>query len=290
MTVTDVRPVGAIPAGWYPDPVDPAGLRWWSGENWTEHTSAPQPVMLVQEPVAAAEPVAAREPVAVDYFAYEQTAVIEPLAPDLGHFSRDPLVTGQPASVSVATMDVARRKDPYRDRNVISGIALVVAVIGLLAFVAGQLLELPDMILYMAGGTPFTIATVAIVVAIRTGRGLMLAVIAAVLSIINIGMVMALGALEAKDVIGTQLQNSPTFEQVLEQTVVEQTNTLVMPGLAVAADCPDVPTPAKGAVIDCTVTLDNGDSYLVHVTSEDGLGGMSFELVDVVIGNDGSAS
>ena len=116
----------------------------------------------------------------------------------------------------------------------------------------------------------------------------MLAVIAAVLSILNMGMVMALGALEAKDVIGTELQNSSTFEHVLEQTVVEHTNTLVMPGLAVAADCPDIPTPAKGSVTDCTVTLENGDMYLVHVTSEDGLGGMAFELVDAVIGNDSS--
>lgn len=266
MTVTDLRPVGAIPAGWYPDPVDPAGHRWWSGENWTEHTSAPRP------PVAVAEP----EPVAF---------VSEPVAPDLGRFSRDPLVTGQPASISAATMSASRRKDPYRDRAVFSGIALGFAVLGLLAFVAGQLLDVPDLILYLAGGTPFTFAGFAIVVAIRTGRGLMIAVIAAVLSALNMGMVMALGAVEAQDVIGSQLENSATFEHVLEQTVVEQTNTLVMPGLAVSADCPDVPTPAKGEVIDCTVTLDNGDSYLVHVTSEDGLGGMSFELVDVVIGS-----
>jgi uncharacterized membrane protein len=282
MTVTDLRPVGAIPAGWYPDPVDPAGLRWWSGEDWTQHTNAP------------VAPVAVAEPVVPQYVPVGRVAVVDPVAdsfaPDLARFSRDPLVTGQPASVAAATSDILRRKDPYRDRNVISGIALVVAVIGLLAFVAGQLLELPDMILYLAGGTPFTIAAFAIVVAIRTGRGLLLAVIAAVLSVLNMGMVMALGALEAKDVIGTQLQNSSTFEHVLEQTVVEQTNTLEMPGIAVAADCPDVPTPAKGAVIDCTVTLDNGDMYLVHVTSEDGLGGLSFELVDAVIGNDGSAS
>ncbi len=259
MTVTDLRPVGAVPAGWYPDPVDPAGHRWWSGENWTEHTSAPQP------PVAVAER--------------------EPVAPDLGRFSRDPVVTGQPASISAATMSVARRNDPYRDRAVFSGIALGFAVLGLLAFVAGQLLELPDLILYLAGGTPFTFAGFAIVVAIRTGRGLMIAVIAAVLSALNMGMVMALGALEAQDVIGSELQNSSTFEHVLEQTVVEQTNTLGMDGVAVAADCPDVPTPPKGSVTDCTVSFDNGNVYLVHVTSEDGLGGMSFELVDVVIGS-----
>jgi Protein of unknown function (DUF2510) len=29
------------PAGWYADPVDPAGLRYWSGSAWTSHSHAP---------------------------------------------------------------------------------------------------------------------------------------------------------------------------------------------------------------------------------------------------------
>lgn len=274
MTVTDLRPVGAIPAGWYPDPVDVAGFRWWSGENWTEHTSAPQPQVAVAEPVAPAYV----EPVIPAYVEAEADV------PDLSRFSRDPQVSGRASTVS-ATTEVVRRKDPYRDRPVVSGVALVVAVIGLLAFVAGQLLDLPDLILYLAGGTPFTIAAFAIVVAIRTGRGMVLAVIAAVLSLLNMGMVMALDTMDARDDLGASLDTPTAFSQVLEQSVVDTTNSLAMPGLAVSADCPDIPTPAKGAVTDCTVTLDNGDIYLVHVTSKDGLGGMAFDLVDVPIGN-----
>ena len=27
------------PANWYPDPTDPALLRYWDGETWTEHTA-----------------------------------------------------------------------------------------------------------------------------------------------------------------------------------------------------------------------------------------------------------
>ena len=100
----------------------------------------------------------------------------------------------------------------------------------------------------------------------------------------NVGMVLALNALDAREPIGTA-QDASSFEHVLEQSVVDATNGRDMPALAVTADCPDVPTPAKGTVIDCTVTLDNGDMYLVHVTSKDGLGGLSFELVDVVIGS-----
>jgi hypothetical protein len=272
MTVTDLPETRSVAAGWYPDPVDPAGLRWWSGENWTEHTSPLQPVVTVQEPAQPVQPQGSFD------------AVVADVAPDLARFSRYPLVTGQPASVANATASVVRRKDPYRDRNVISGVALAIAVLGLLAFVAGQLLDVPDLILYLAGGTPFAIATFAIVVAITTGRGLMIAIIAAVLSILNMGMVMALNALDARDLV-TTVEDSTSFEHVLEQSVVDATNGLARPALAVSADCPDVPTPAKGTVTDCTVTLDNGDMYLVHVTSEDGLGGMSFELVDVVIGS-----
>ena len=31
---------GSAAPGWYTDPHDPSGLRWWSGEGWTEHVSA----------------------------------------------------------------------------------------------------------------------------------------------------------------------------------------------------------------------------------------------------------
>jgi Protein of unknown function (DUF2510) len=31
------RPAGLPPAGWYPDPVGRAGMRFWDGSRWTEH-------------------------------------------------------------------------------------------------------------------------------------------------------------------------------------------------------------------------------------------------------------
>jgi hypothetical protein len=30
-----------IPAGWYPDPANPSGVRWWDGTGWTERASQP---------------------------------------------------------------------------------------------------------------------------------------------------------------------------------------------------------------------------------------------------------
>lgn len=34
---------GAIPAGWYTDPDEPADVRWWTGEEWTHHVQ-PRPL------------------------------------------------------------------------------------------------------------------------------------------------------------------------------------------------------------------------------------------------------
>lgn len=43
--------VAAPAAGWYPDPISDAQLRWWNGEGWTERTMAPppEPAMTVAE-------------------------------------------------------------------------------------------------------------------------------------------------------------------------------------------------------------------------------------------------
>jgi hypothetical protein len=49
MTI-DATPSGAIPAGWYTDPANPAGFRWWDGAAWTHSVR--------EDAVAPAQPVA----------------------------------------------------------------------------------------------------------------------------------------------------------------------------------------------------------------------------------------
>jgi hypothetical protein len=55
---------GGTPAGWYPDPGAPSGLRWWDGQQWTEHTHAATPPAATPPAAAppAAQPVVASDP------------------------------------------------------------------------------------------------------------------------------------------------------------------------------------------------------------------------------------
>ncbi|MBS1907181.1 MAG: DUF2510 domain-containing protein [Actinobacteria bacterium] len=49
---------GSLPADWYPDPLDPASIRYWDGAQWTVHT-APLPSPDVNPTPAATLPFAA---------------------------------------------------------------------------------------------------------------------------------------------------------------------------------------------------------------------------------------
>jgi hypothetical protein len=44
---------GSIPAGWYPDPQDPATIRWWDGAQWTSHVQPRPDVGASAETTAA---------------------------------------------------------------------------------------------------------------------------------------------------------------------------------------------------------------------------------------------
>jgi hypothetical protein len=56
------------PAGWFPDPEDPANLRYWDGTAWTEHRHPAQPADVPVAPTVEAAPAAAPQ------FAYSPTA------------------------------------------------------------------------------------------------------------------------------------------------------------------------------------------------------------------------
>jgi hypothetical protein len=51
-----------IPAAWYPDPNDSAGLRWWDGQAWTTQTAAAQSAPVGDRSAPQQQPWAPMQP------------------------------------------------------------------------------------------------------------------------------------------------------------------------------------------------------------------------------------
>ena len=142
------------PAGWYPDPADPRAMRWWSGEGWTEHVAAAGVAPAATTPVVTTPAVTTLA---------AQSAWHDD-APELTRFARDPAL--RPAEPEPA---VAPRRDPYRDRNVLAGFALVVALLSIPGTIADALWELPTIVSFAIGGAPISIALLGLVASIKLG-------------------------------------------------------------------------------------------------------------------------
>jgi len=63
--MSDAQP----PAGWFPDPEDPANLRYWDGSAWTDHRHPAEPAAPAAAPAAAS---------ATPQFAYQPTYGAQP--------------------------------------------------------------------------------------------------------------------------------------------------------------------------------------------------------------------
>ena len=63
------------PAGWYPDPSDPSGLRWWDGQAWGPVAPPQTQTALPQTAVASAEP-AAKSSKGIDAVCWAATWVV----------------------------------------------------------------------------------------------------------------------------------------------------------------------------------------------------------------------
>jgi hypothetical protein len=78
------------PAGWFPDPEDPANLRYWDGTAWTEHR---HPVQPVAAPAAATPAPAADTP----QYAYTPTADVPSAAGAVPAYGAAPAYGATPA-------------------------------------------------------------------------------------------------------------------------------------------------------------------------------------------------
>jgi hypothetical protein len=95
------------PANWYPDPKGEAELRYWDGNQWTEHTHSGQPAAAPAEPPPAqappaqapppSGPPAAGTPTAYDHVPQQQAYQPAPAGPSTsrgGGGSKLPLIIG----------------------------------------------------------------------------------------------------------------------------------------------------------------------------------------------------
>ena len=195
--VTDLQQgaPSAPPAGWYADPVRPGSTRYWSGTGWTDQVSSP-----VAEPALA--PLAPLAPVApLGGFAFDTSPVVEP--PPVSFAAPQPLpethssqsewhqTRARPIQrVGVAPVSTTTRSsssaagsqnDPY-DRNWIAGVAIVLAILSIPGLAARVLWDLPPLTQSIFAGAPIGISLLALASAARRRSGLVLSIIAVVIS------------------------------------------------------------------------------------------------------------
>lgn len=177
----------APPAGWYADPVRPGATRYWSGLGWTDQVSSPAeeapPVQTPPSPELLFDvaPVVELPPVTFG----------APPAPRDNHATQSdwhqsrvrPLQrTGAPSvSSSLRPSSSASARGGY-DRNWISGVALTLAILSIAGLGARVLLDLPPLTQSIFAGAPIGISLLALVRAARGGSGLVVSIIAVLLS------------------------------------------------------------------------------------------------------------
>lgn len=250
VTGTSIAP----PADWYADPIDAAAQRWWDGIGWTTYVRplvapvpAPDPVPV---PVQAAAPWPPQQPPQHRQHADSQ--------PQFGSLEwRDRAAAGVTPASSSAHVFRSDERLPNHEatRALISGGILV----GLL--VVDLVLQLP---IYVRV-TGIVVAIVLGLLGLRrwltTGTGLKRSVAG-----LSIGALMGVLAVVGVAVL-PGLQPAVGYSTALEQAIIDTSNSLQMPALAIDASCPVYAAmPPVGTVLDCTLSLDNGSLYAVTVT------------------------
>jgi hypothetical protein len=197
-------------AGWYPDPADPSASRWWSGVAWTDHVQrsavAAVPALAVaaaSAPVAPATPTVMRaanldaDGVPLTLFADSafDPAVLAPAAKPTsqsdwhaqsGRTAAPKRQVAGTVSLSTGVPAGERKNDPYRQRNWIAGVALALAVISVPALAAKVLITLPAASQGIFAGAPIALSLLALVVSVRRGRGVVISIVALVLSAVTL--------------------------------------------------------------------------------------------------------
>ncbi|MGN6502184.1 MAG: DUF2510 domain-containing protein [Pseudolysinimonas sp.] len=211
-------------AGWYPDPADPSASRWWSGVAWTDHVQRSAVAAVPASPALAVAAVPATAtvsraanldsdgvPLTLFADAAFDPAVLTPAAKPTsqydwhaqsGHAGAPKRQVAGTVSLSTGVPAGERKNDPYRQRNWIAGVALALAIVSIPALAAKALITLPAASQGIFAGAPIALSLLALVVSVRRGRGVVISIIALVLS----GVTLAAGLLVDPAVLRAMLQ------------------------------------------------------------------------------------
>jgi hypothetical protein len=109
-------------------------------------------------------------------------------------------------------------RNPYRDRNVLAGFALVVALLSIPGTVADAIWHLPTFVSFLVGGAPISIALLGLVASIKLGFSTRMAWLAVAISIVTMaaGWVISAQAFsfEVPGVSVTDVPGVPEIQQL----------------------------------------------------------------------------
>ncbi|WP_343048039.1 DUF2510 domain-containing protein [Cellulomonas humilata] len=287
---------GNPPAGWYTDPGDPAGQRWFDGTSWTTHVQAP--------PAAAPVPVPAPAPVVSQYGQGFEPSTPDAISPEYRFGQADassrfgypaaatsrfdyPAASSSPAEASsrfgysapavgggwIQPVESHYLINPSSDlgdgKNTPARVALLVSILAVLgvpiAAVAGIILSIVGLkrarTLEAAGWEP-------------KGRGrarwaLALSILGAVISAFLVANVVRLAMTEATvDVVGYDAQ---AFETEIAAGISAQT------GIATTVQCPDQLVTGAATTFQCVAVDPAGVPTTVTVQT-DATGAWTWQL------------
>lgn len=120
-------------------------------------------------------------------------------APDLSRFSRDP-TRRDPAFHAVQEQYAAAPgRDPYRDRNVLGGLALVVALVSIPGTILGLLVPLPTVVGFLISGAPISLAILGLVASYKLQFPTRMAWLAVAISVATMAAGWAIDAQQLSD-------------------------------------------------------------------------------------------
>jgi hypothetical protein len=175
-TGSDVLP----PAGWYPDPADAGAERWWSGQGWTDHVQTVAPSQLVAPAQGFVPPI---------------MPTADPTVSLMGSSAYARQSAERAAQIDRAL--AARKRDPYRGRNVFGGVALVVALVSIVGTIASAFWAMPDVVLYLVTGAPPTVSLLALIASMKLGLSTRMAWLALAISLAMVILALAIAAQRA---------------------------------------------------------------------------------------------